>query len=345
MSKENMEKFNSLPGELKLRILSYLPHNVLFSFKGLNREYRDLITNTGFQTNQIFNSYKDFINKIPEVLINFIKTAIECPLEYAYTYLSLRGHPENIIVLRAELSPLKNKDRNEDISTNLRIYVKAKAVRASEVNQEANLIKILENLRLSDSLLSIYQTPLKNPDFVRLIKSIKVCQRLVVREKDEIHPMADIDHVPGPEVIELFSTDPLYSRDPNANDISNFINENGIVDYDSLNRRFTTVPMKTVLLNYEKGIPILHGYLASGLVLELHNMLFPIIETYEYITDEGKDNSNPLIKRTFRLQPLKQIDSFSIINVKDLNSNMNKATISKLQTFVQDLFRYICTCC
>lgn len=299
METKNLEKFNSLPEELKLRILSFLPHQVLFSFRALNREYRDLITNTGFQTNQIFNSYQEFIDKFPEVLLNFIKTASECPLDYAYTYISLRGHPENIVVLRAELSPLKRENRIEGLNPNMRIYVKAKAVHSSEENQASDITKIFQNLRLSSSNQGIYQTPLRNPDFIRLLKSIKVCQRLVVREKDEDHPMADIDHVPGPEVIELFSTSPLFSRDPNANNINNFIN-NGMVDYDGLNRRYTSAPMKTVLLDANKGLPILHGYLTSGLVLELHNMLFPIIETYEY--SNPNESPCPTIKRTIRLQ-------------------------------------------
>ncbi|OUM66801.1 hypothetical protein PIROE2DRAFT_59149 [Piromyces sp. E2] len=338
-----MEKFNNLPKELKLRILSFLPHQVLFSFKTLNREYRDLITNTGLQTNHIFNSYQDFIDKFPDVLFNFIKIAIDCPLDFAYTYLSLRGHPENIVVLRAELSPLKKDNRIEGLNPNMRIYVKAKAAHSSEQNQNINITNTIQNLNLSNSNQMIYQIPLKNPDFIRLLKSIKICQKLVVREKDEIHPMADIDHIPGPEIIELFSTSPLFSRDPNANNINNFIN-NGVIDYDSLNRRYTSSPMKTILLNSNKGIPILHGYLASGLVLELYNMLFPIIETYEYNENKNYFSLSPSIKRTIRLQPIKQIESFSIINIKNLNSNMNSATISKLQSFVQELFCYICTC-
>jgi len=359
----NLENFNNLPGEIKLRILSFLPHQTLFSFKTLNKEYRDLITNTGFQTNKIFNSYQDFIQKFPEILIQFIKTASECPLDFAYSYLTLRGHPENVIVLRAELSPSKKEHLIEGLNQNMRIYVRAKAVNnnssssftSQKTSKEINLSNIFQGLRLLETsqISDIYQTQLTNPDFIRLLRSIKVCQRLVVREKDENHPMADIDHIPGPEVIELFSTNLLFSQDPNVNNINNFINSNGIIDYDAINRRFTTSPMKTVLLDSEKAIPILHGYLESGLVLELHNILFPVIETFEYNTKSkinDNDNNNEknksyrFIKRTIRLQPLKQIESYDIINIKNLNSNANQKTISKLQNFVQNLFSYICTC-
>ncbi|KAL6621484.1 hypothetical protein LY90DRAFT_664158 [Neocallimastix californiae] len=270
------EKFNSLPGEVKLRILSYLPHQTLFSFKTLNKEYRDLITNTGFQTNQIFNSYKDFIQKFPEVLNRFIKTAGECPLDFAYSYLTLRGHPENIIVLRAELSAKRKEHLIEGINQNMRIYVRAKAVKSSsKIPKEVDISRIFQGLKLSESspLLNIYQSQLSNPDFVRLIQSIKVCQRLVVREKDESHPMADIDHIPGPEVIELFAINPLFTRDPNTNNLNNYINSNGSIDYDGINRRFTTAPMKTVLLNSEKAIPILHGYLESGFKMKIIKVL------------------------------------------------------------------------
>ncbi|ORX81831.1 hypothetical protein BCR32DRAFT_327144 [Anaeromyces robustus] len=337
-----MEQFNNLPKELKLRVLSFLPHHTLFSFRILNKEFRDLITNTGFQTNKIFNSYEEFTQKFPDILINFIKTASECPLDYAYAYLTFRGHPENIIVLRAELSVLRNGNLVENGYPNMRIYVKAKASHLSEKNQEASISNVIQSLRLSKPVDSFYQAKLLNSEFVRLLKNIKICQRLVVREKDEIDPHANVDHIPGPEVIELFSINPLFNRDPNSIKINNFINNDGIIDYDSINRYFTTAPMKTILSNSEKALSILNGYLESGLVLELHNMFFPVIETYEYIN--GNNNSNFNIKRTIRLEPIKQIDSFNIININNLNSYANRITITKLQYFVQELFRYICTC-
>ncbi|ORX44639.1 hypothetical protein BCR36DRAFT_586012 [Piromyces finnis] len=335
MEFESMEKFNNLPKELKIRILSFLPHESLFSFKALNREYRDLITNTGFQTNLIFNSYQEFIDKFPDALLNFIKAASECPLGYTYSYLSLRGHPENIIVLRAELSQM------EGINTNMRIYIKTKAAYISEQYQDVDLTNLNKNLELSNSYQMLKKILLENPDFNRLLKNIKVCKKLVVREKDEIHPMADIDHIPGPEIIELFAVSPLFSRDININNINNFINNN-VIDYESLNSHYTTAPMRTILLNVDKGLPILHGYLSSGLVLELHNMVFPIIETYEYCSS-GKEHIKPTIKRTIRLQPLKQIDYFSIVNIKSLSSDLNKKRICELKTFIQELFCYICT--
>lgn len=291
----SLKDFSSLPKEIQLKIFSFLPHKLLFSLKTLNKSYNELITNTGFQTNIIFNSMNDMKKDLQNTILNFIKISTESPLDTSYCYLSIRDNLENVIVLHSELI----ERTVEGIGKKMNIYLKCKA-------------KILDN----NSETIEYSSLKNNKEMQGLVSRIKNCQKVIVREKDVEEPT--VDNIPGNPVLTLFSVDPLYSNTRNGPPL------------------YTTSIMKNILLEKNKSLPILYGFLEAGMVLEYYCLDFPIIETFEFITSLN-DNSKKM-KRCIRLDPLQQMKSYHLNNVKLIE--YNKKDIQALEDFIKQIFNY-----
>lgn len=322
--------FTKLPGELQLRIFSYLPSSSLFEMKRLSKRYNELIRTSGFQSNMILKQadLAEDNKNLESLLIDYIKLATECPLDYTYAYLCLRPYWDNAVIIHSKIQ--SHKDTIEGLNRRMNIYIKCKAV-SPDIHFEGCQTTINnDDKKNSDDLYS-------NVEMKRLLNNIKLAKKLVVRIKEEDEepnmelneygiPMQtsnpiSVEHIPGPIVETLFEVQPLYNSSSNHSQST------------------TSSLLKTILLDPIKAYKILNGYLEAGLVLEFYYLNSPIIETYEYIENTSENNTKTYkIKRCIRLDPLKQMDYFKLPNVE--NIELNKNVICSMAKYIKELFSY-----